>query len=338
MNPAIVNMMPNPFVKLFAKPYVAGSSVADAISTARQLHAERRIAATLDVLGEAASDEAQIQTALELYRRTIDAIVDAGAAGAFSSGQRRPSVSLKPSTFTVTHRDAKGDLAATTDRVRCHENIADLVRYAAERDVALTIDMEDHAWVDFTLGCYQKLLDEGLTNVGTVLQSMLFRTRDDVQRFDARARVRLVIGIYREPASIAHTAKRDMKRRLVEHAEALLDRGVLVEFATHDEEYLFRFLKEVVVARGIGPDRFEVQMLLGVPRTRVQDQLVDGSYFQRPELGDTAALEPLRKGVLTRLYVPFAIGWDQALAYCKRRLNENPNIVWYGIKNLVVGG
>lgn len=329
--------MPDPFVKLFARSYIAGDSVASAVATAVDLHRDRNIAATLDLLGEESQDLSQIDAAMTLYRALIDAVASEGALPA--SGRMRPSVSLKPSTFTLTHRDGKGDLSKQTDTERCYQNIAALALHAKERGIGLTVDMEDHAWVDVTLDIYRKLLGEGLTNVGAVLQSMLFRTKDDIASLPASARVRIVIGIYREPASIAHTIKRDMKRKMVEYAEALLDRGAYVEFGTHDEEYVFRFLKEVVADRGVPAERFEVQMLLGVPRRRLQDDIASGAYFRRAEMqgGPGASLPGLHRGALVRLYVPFATSWGQAVAYCRRRLNENPHIVWFGLKNLVTG-
>lgn len=336
MHPAFVRAMPDPFVKVFARPYVAGGSLEAAVETARQLERERRIASSIDLLGEESHDAAQIDEAMALYRRLLDAM--AADPTLPRTGQRRATVSLKPSTFTVTKRDVRGDLSAETDLVRCRENIAAIARHAKDLGIGLTIDMEDHAWVDFTLDCHRRLLEGGLDNVGTVLQSMLFRTKDDVAAVPEGSRIRLVIGIYREPAEIAHTQKRDMKKKLVEYAERLLERRVYLEFATHDEEYLFRFLREVVVEKGVPPTGFEVQMLLGVPRRRIQDDLVSGAYFSRPEVAPGGAVAgALSRGAVVRLYVPFAVGWDSALAYCKRRLNENPNIVWYGLKNLVTG-
>ncbi len=42
----------------------------------------------------------------------------------------------------------------------------------------------------------------GYENLGTVLQSRLFRTMQDIERFQEGMRVRLVIGIYQEPNAI----------------------------------------------------------------------------------------------------------------------------------------
>jgi len=132
-------------------------------------------------------------------------------------------------------------------------------------------------------------------------------------------RLRLVIGIYPEPAEVATTDKRVMKGRMVEYADRLLERDVFVEFATHDLEFAERFLREVAQR---APERCELQMLLGVPRGKFRRRLQAG------ELGATVVL---------RVYIPFAIGWDNATAYLRRRMRESPSIMWLVLRNLFSG-
>ncbi len=59
----------------------------------------------------------------------------------------------------------------------------------------------------------------------------------------------------------------------------------------------------------------EFQMLLGVPRERIQKKLID-------------------HGFTVRFYVPFATNWKDAIRYLKRRLEENPHMAIYTIKNI----
>ena len=132
-------------------------------------------------------------------------------------------------------------------------------------------------------------------------------------------RVRLVIGIYREPDEVAVTHKPEMKDRMLEFAARLLDRGHIVEFATHDETYIRRFLDEVVGPSHVAKDRFEVQMLFGVPRQKLLTDLV-------------------RQGIRVRLYVPFAMGWKMAIAYLRRRLDEYPAMALLVLKNWFLRG
>ena len=156
---------------------------------------------------------------------------------------------------------------------------------------------------------------EGLTHVGAVLQTRMNRTERDLDSLPKGCRVRLVIGIYREPAEVALTDKPAMKERMLVYAERLLQRGHYVEFASHDDSYVRRFVEQVVPKAGVGRDRFEVQMLYGVPRERFLADL-------------------RRQGIVARLYVPFALGWDMAIQYLRRRLDEYPAMVWLVTKNM----
>jgi len=125
----------------------------------------------------------------------------------------------------------------------------------------------------------------------------------------------LVIGIYAEPEAVAVTDKGTMKQRMLDCAAALLERGHYVEFATHDELWIRRFVDEVVPRTGVGPDRYEIQLLYGVPRDRLLAEL-------------------RARGIRARAYVPFALGWDMAIKYLRRRLDEFPAMMWLVVKNM----
>jgi len=101
--------------------------------------------------------------------------------------------------------------------------------------------------------------------------------------------------------------------------EDLIARIYPVEFATHDDPCVRRFIDEVVPRVGAGPDRYEVQMLYGVPRERLLAELRE-------------------RGVRRRLYVPFAMGWPMAIAYLRRRLDEYPAMMMLVAKNMVTRG
>lgn len=304
MNP-LIRLIPPFLVRFFAAPYVAGDSLDKAIVVAGRLWRERGLLATLDLLAEDIRRPEQAAANLATYLHMVDA-----AAAAELAVAARPSLSLKPSSYTTRplHEggDADGSLAAMTA----------IAERAGQRGVALTVDMEGCAWTDFTLDAVRRLHAAGHRHVGCVLQTRLHRTARDLEQLPAGCRVRLVIGIYREPESVALTAKPAMKQRLLEQAEVLLRRGHYVEFASHDELYVRRFLDEVVPRCGVGPERFEVQMLYGVPRDRLLGALRD-------------------RGVRVRLYVPFALGWSMAIQYLRRRLDEYPAMMWLVTKNLL---
>ncbi|MBL8726356.1 MAG: proline dehydrogenase family protein [Planctomycetes bacterium] len=305
MNP-LIRLIPAPLVRFFARPYVAGDSLAAAMAVVHRLHRERGLLATLDLLAEDIRTPEQAQANLDTYLQMVDAVAASPLAPA-----ERPTLSLKPSSYTIAPLqhggDAAGSLAAMTA----------IAERARERGVRLTVDMEGRHWTDFTLSALRSLHEAGHRDIGCVLQTRLHRTEKDLDQLPAGMRVRLVIGIYREPAEIALVDKPAMKERMLQFAEVLLRRGHYVEFASHDDAYVRRFLGEVVPKVGVGPDRFEVQMLYGVPRERF--------------LADLRS-----KGIRARLYVPFAVGWAMAIQYLRRRLDEYPAMVWLVTKNLLL--
>jgi proline dehydrogenase len=116
--------------------------------------------------------------------------------------------------------------------------------------------------------------------------------------------VRLCIGIYREPPEIALQDKAQMKHHMLELLEVLWRNGQHVGLATH-EEWVIR--EALALARRLDKplSEVEVQMLLGVPRRRLQEELVE-------------------RGVRVRLYVPYGEQWH---AYSMRRLENNPDML-----------
>lgn len=310
----LVDAMPSWLIRLFARPYVAGEGLESALAVSRRLLAEAGVVTTLDLLAEELREEELVRA----NRATCLAMVRGVAAEqAFRAPRERPSVSLKLSSFTTAPLDRGGDGAG------CREAAEEIAAEAKRLGVALTIDMEDRHWTDFTLEVALDLFRRG-HDVGTVLQTRLHRTASDLARIPEGMRVRMVIGIYLEPASVALTDKPEMKRRLVDQSATLLDRGAYVEFASHDEACVRRFLADVVVPRRLGGERYEVQMLYGVPRAQLLGEIATGRLTP-----------PERAAPLVRLYVPFATEWRQATAYCRRRLRNNPGMASYVLLNLL---
>jgi proline dehydrogenase len=333
-NPSLVDTLPLPLVLWLAKPYLAGKTLDDAVRKAQELWKQSRFTSTIDILGEDCTNERDCDNFVEAYRKAIDAVAANQLPGA--SDVQRATISFKPSMFstvvpTATTANRDEQLADAYYRIKT------VVDYGRQRGVRMTIEAEDHNWTDFQLNTYFSLLNEGYDNLGTVLQSRLFRTRDDIKRFDERGRVRLVIGIYNEPAEIALTDKAVMKERLVDYADELARRGVYLEIASHDAACQEKFIQRVAVAQRLPANRFETQWLLGVPRKDVQEALVSGKYFaQLAENAHSSSLEYLsdlaRAGTTVRMYLPY--GKDAVAGpYCKRRLRANPHMISYGIKN-----
>ena len=214
MNP-LIRLIPPFFVRFFARPYVAGDSLDLAMGAVNDLWQKRSLMATLDLLAEDIRQQSQADENLRTYLRMVDAVAAWNGAGP----EGRPTLSLKPSSYTTTP---------------LHEG-------------------------------WQK----GHRHVGCVMQTRLHRTDKDLDALPSGMRVRLVIGIYREPSDIALVDKPAMKQRMLDYAERLLKRGHYVEFATHDESIVRKFVDEVVPRRR-GIAAVERAELRGVEQRRRQ--------------------------------------------------------------------
>jgi proline dehydrogenase len=174
------------------------------------------------------------------------------------------------------------------------------------------IDMEDSSVTSITLDIYRKLREEH-ENVGTVIQSCLHRSKDDIQTLlDADiAHIRLCKGIYVEPQEIAYTDPDDIRQSYQDLLVQLFEGGATkVGIATHDP-LLVEHAEATIERLKIDKTRYEFQMLLGVAGT-IRARLVGEGH-------------PLR------VYVPFGERWH---AYSMRRLRENPGIAMHIIRNL----
>jgi proline dehydrogenase len=285
---AIVRLLPavpRPIVQKLSERYIAGAELKDARVTVRRLNAEGKMA-TIDVLGEEITNEEEAAAIVRAYQ---DVFADIERCGLDAN------VSVK-----LTALGLKLDLDL------CRDNLRTVVEDAASRGNFVRIDMEDSSTTDDTLRLYRELRDEGHENLGVVLQAMLRRTLADIGSLaDLRPSVRLCKGIYIEPEEIAYREFEAVRANFVRALEALVDAGCYVGIATHDR-WLVDQGRHLVADRGLPPEEYEFQMLLGV----------------RPELGN----ELVAQGHRLRIYVPFGRHW---YAYSLRRLQENPKIAGY---------
>ena len=281
----ILPAVPRPVVQKLSERYIAGAELKDARETVRRLNARGKLA-TIDVLGEEIRNEEEAAAIVRAYQ---DVFADIERCDLDSN----VSVKLTGLGLKLGHEI-------------CRDNLRTVVEDAASRGNFVRIDMEDSSTTDETLRLYRELRDDGLDNVGVVLQAMLRRTLDDIEALaDLRPSVRLCKGIYVEPPSVAFQDFQEVRDSFVRSLEALLDAGCYVGIATHDD-WLQEQGARLVAARGLAREEYEFQMLLGV----------------RPELGD----ELIRAGHRLRIYVPFGRQWYE---YSLRRLQENPKIAGY---------
>ncbi len=259
----------NSLARRFASRFVAGERLDQALTVVRQLNA-RGATASLDLLGESVTNEAEARAAGAAYITMLDRI----------AGERLDAnVSVK---LTAMGLDMSQEL--------CVHTMHDILERARTHGSFVRIDMESSAHTEVTLRLFENRFYPGYReHVGIVLQSYLYRTQADVEHANAlKCRVRLCKGAYKEPATVAYPEKRDVDANFVRCMHLLMLHGNYPGIATHDEAIIreaIRFAR----AQQISPDRFEFQMLYGVRRD-LQDRLV-------------------RDGWRMRVYVPFGTEW-----------------------------
>jgi len=275
-----------------ASRFVAGETIDEAMTAVRGLNA-RGITASLDLLGESVHREGEARATAQSYVDLLDRI---------KTQKLDANVSLK---LTAMGLDVSEEL--------CVANMQMVLDRARDYDSFVRLDMESSAYTDRTLHMFEhRLYPSYPKNVGIVLQSYLRRTLADVERANQLGcRVRICKGAYQEPASVAFPEKRDVDENYVRCMHALMSDGHYPGIATHDER-IIADAKRFAVEHGIGPDRYEFQMLYGVRRD-LQEQLV-------------------REGYRMRIYVPFGTQW---YPYLMRRLAERPANVAFMTGNVV---
>ena len=264
----------------FARRFIAGETTAEAVDAAQAVEA-RGLLHTLDHLGESVRSLADADQATREYREIFEAIVAAGIG-------RNISIKLT-------------QLGLDVDRASAVDNLRKVLDRAEPAGFFVRIDMENSAYTEITIDIFETLWGQGYRKMGIVLQSALYRTEEDVPRvLRLGARVRLVKGAYKEPKSQAYQHKAEVDAAYARLMKLLLVGSEYPAFATHDPA-MHALAKQWAAERGIGPERFEFQLLYGVRRD-LQASLVEQGYR-------------------VRVYIPFGREW---FPYFMRRLGERP--------------
>jgi proline dehydrogenase len=227
----------------FARRFIAGETVAEAIDAAQRIEAQR-LQQTLDYLGEGVTTLAEAEAATRDYLQIVEVILQ-------STIGRNLSLKLTQLGLDVDRASAVDNLRRILDRAE---------------GFFVRVDMENSPYTDVTLDIFETLWQQGYHQIGVVLQADLYRTEQDLRRMMALgARIRLVKGAYVEPKNVAYPDKRDVDAAYARFTEALLREGSYPAIATHDPA-LIDHAKRVAAAHRIGSDRFEFQMLFGIRR------------------------------------------------------------------------
>lgn len=275
----------------FARRFIAGESVEEAIDAVSDLPG-RGLRLTMDYLGESVSSFTEAAAAAGEYVHILNAIVRSGI-------ERNVSLKLTQLGLDVDHATAV-------------DNMRRILEPADAHGFFVRVDMENSPYTDRTFAVLDTLWGLGHRSLGTVIQSCLTRSPQDIQRLNAMGmRVRLVKGAYKEPKHVAFQEKAQVDAAFVALMRELLDHGTFPAIATHDPAMIDE-TRRYADSKGYAKDRFEFQMLYGIRRD-LQASLVKEGY-----------------GV--RVYVPFGQQW---FPYFMRRLGERPANVGFVLRGLL---
>lgn len=272
-----------------AARFIAGEELEDALRTVRQLNAEG-FAVTLDYLGESVHEAARAEEACQAYLNILDRL----ASEAIES---HVSVKLTQLGLAIDEALTCQHLTLISERAARYRNF-------------VRVDMEGSAFTEATLRVF-RAVKAPRDVLGIAIQSYLYRSAKDVtELLKCGARIRLVKGAYKEPPDLAFPRKADVDGSFQKLTEKLLSSGIYHAIATHDER-LIAATQEFARVHGLGPDRFEFQLLYGIRRQLQRDLL--------------------RQGWRVRVYVPYGRQW---YAYFMRRLAERPANLLFLLRNL----
>ncbi len=310
-----------------ARRFIAGSHVEEALETIQSLR-RRRLAFTVDLLGEATITEAESDQYQHQYLALIEglcaAINDWPAIDLIDRDDRGPlprvNVSVKLSSLYSQFDpiDPEGTSRAVRARLRP-------ILHAARRNGAfVNVDMEQYAFKDVTLRIFREILTEldflDWPDVGIAIQAYLHDCERDlselvdwVKQRGTPVWVRLIKGAYWDYETVVaaqeawpvpvFTRKSDtdanyeaMTRFLLQHHEQLRP-----AFGSHNVRSL-AYAMAYAHKLGLPETRYEIQMLYGMAEP-IKDVLAD-------------------MGQRVRVYTPYG-QLLPGMAYLVRRLLEN---------------
>lgn len=253
-----VKILPKQVVYIFAKKYIAGVKLEDAVQVVKELNA-KGIVATMDVLGEAISTKKEAEEAKKECLHVLDII---------NRHKLNSNLSLKPT-----------QLGLNIDKEFCYNQLCEILEHAKKYNNFVRIDMEDSPFTDATFELYKNVRKK-YDNVGVVVQSYLKRTLNDVQAPSMNGtNYRLCKGIYIEPEEIAYKKRQEVRDNFLNILNYMLDHSNYVGIATHDD-YLINKAYEMIKQKNISNDKFEFQMLYGV-KERLRDKINNNGYKVR---------------------------------------------------------
>jgi proline dehydrogenase len=286
----MIRIMPRWFIHPFARTYVAGESIEETVPVVKKVN-DRGFTCTLDILGEHVQSAAAAENITREYCDLYDVI---------ATENMNCNISIK-----LTH------IGLALDKNIAAVNLVRILKQAKLHSNFCRIDMENSPYTQQTIDLYKDCVSK-YPNIGIVLQAYLKRSLEDAHALNTPTfNTRICKGIYNEPETIALQDRTAIQDNFFQITKEILLGNGFAAIATHDIPLIDR-IDDWIESTQVSSDRFEFQVLYGVPMKDRLERLLD-------------------KGYTVRQYVPFGKEWFD---YSLRRLKENPKIMSYVLGNL----
>lgn len=232
-------MMGMSFLIRFARQWIAGETLEDAISRSKKAN-KSGIGGIINFLGEHVRDAKEADKNVDENLRILKAIEES---------KIRASLSIK---LTQLGLEIEKDFFLS--------NVEKVVNSATSMNIFVWIDMENSPYTGDTIDIYLEIFKK-YKNAGIAIQSNLKRSESDVKRIaSAGGIIRLVKGAYKEKSDIAYTSRKDITVNFSKLMGYLFYKSTFFAVATHDE----MLINEALEANKVHMKDIEFQMLMGV--------------------------------------------------------------------------
>ena len=286
----IIPFLPKFFVKIVASPYIAGITDEEMLENVKKLN-DKGFKVAIDILGEHVKTKDEATAVTNRYANLYNEI---------TNRKLQANISIK-----LTH------IGQDLGHNFVQNNLFKLVEAAKNNNNFLRLDMENTPYTDQTIKLYE-IMKEKYDKIGIVIQSYLKRSMSDIERLaDKNFNVRICKGIYVEDEELVFNDYSLIRESFIELVKKCLEKGTYVGIATHDE-YLIDNIYSWIIENDISKNKYEFQVLHGVPMQKKLKKLIN-------------------EGNTVRVYLPYGDNWYD---YSVRRLKENPKMAGYIIKNI----
>ena len=286
----IIPFLPKFFVKIVASPYIAGITDEEMLENVKKLN-DKGFKVAIDILGEHIKTKDEATAVTNRYANLYNEI---------TNRKLQANISIK-----LTH------IGQDLGQNFVQNNLFKLVEAAKNNNNFLRLDMENTPYTDQTIKLYE-IMKEEYDKIGIVIQSYLKRSMSDIERLaDKNFNVRICKGIYVEDEELVFNDYSLIRESFIELVKKCLEKGTYVGIATHDE-YLIDNIYSWIIENDISKNKYEFQVLHGVPMQKKLKKLIN-------------------EGNTVRVYLPYGDNWYD---YSVRRLKENPKMAGYIIKNI----